>query len=1125
MSPITFDELAALTTKPGATVHPITDEQRAIVDSPLAPSIVTAGAGSGKTHTMMLRILWLVANEGVAPAEVLGLTFTRKAAGELRERVEGGLARLRAAGKIDFDEFNLPQVSTYNSYASEIYKQYALLVGREPDALLLDEPSAFSLMRSVVLAADDGGLDTLGTTAVGSVASTALKVARAMRENGRSAEEVIAYTTEVKGHADLVEANSSKPLTQTLRTTNLQLERLDQLAVYARLAETYQARKAELGAIEFSDQVAYAAQIIALDPAIAEEVRGDIRQVILDEYQDTSVGQTRLFSDLFRGHAVMAVGDPKQSIYAWRGASAANMKRFAEDFAIGANYHRFTLTTSWRNDREILRVANQIAAPLPAGERGEELRPSPAAGEGEVRIHHYLTEPDEARHVAEWFAGKLAAEPQATGVILVRARSSMAAFAKALQESGVPHQVLGLGGLVRTPEVVDLTALLRAAADEYAGSELLRVLLGARFELGLADAHQLTTLADALTRLGADGRQLTPERRQAMRNDVRDDETGTSLAEALEFVRTATSETVRRFIPDLTQEGERRLRDAGALISEIRGAMDLPLVEWVTTTIARSGLRVETTANPRNLVAGANLDAFVDAVVQYAAAVPAADVHEFLDWLELTFRDDQLSEYSPTPPREGVVQLTTIHSAKGLEWDYVALGTLAKGRLPKPEGANQLVGSGELPNALREDREDLPQLPLRKIVTDDDLKWHFKAEVSHDRGYSANEREAPYATQKFLQRIREDRRLAYVAMTRARHGLFLTSSRWKPGAKTPMTPSMFQLELCTELPLEHTEFDAPWARIDDAPVTFDLEQTDDDIAAIKKALATNPLDGDDTPQAWPQAPMAARDLAQARELADEVRTAAASDATASGYDELIDLLLAEREQAGGAPELRLPSRFGASLLHDLFDDPAAIARNAARPMPTRPYRATLVGNLFHSWVESLYQDVAGGGAALEGADLDDADFTSASMAQLDDADRELLERLQGTFLTSRFTADGRRPVAVELPVDAPLGEFTIVNKIDAVYRDADGAVEIVDWKTGRAPCTDAERRGREYQLMSYAHAYAASFDVPLELIRATLYYVAEDVELSVRDLLGSEELLLRLRAAQRQVAGGGETAR
>lgn len=1122
MSPITFEQLAELTTKPGATVYPITEEQRQIVDSPLAPTIVTAGAGSGKTHTMMLRILWLVANRGVAPSEVLGLTFTRKAAGELRERVEAGLERLRLAGHIDVDEFNLPQVSTYNSYASDIYKQYALLVGREPDALLLDEPSAFSLMRSVVLASEDAGLEGLGTTSVGSVAASALKIARAMRENGRTAAEVADYAAEVATRADEIEGRSAKPFTQALRTTNLQLERLDQLAIYARLAEVYEARKVELGAIEFTDQVAYAAQIIALDPAIAEEVRGATRQVILDEYQDTSVGQTRLFAELFGRQAVMAVGDPKQSIYAWRGASAANMKRFAADFANGSEYHQFTLTTSWRNDREILRVANTIAAPLPATERGEELKAAASAGEGEVHVRHFLTEPDEAKHVAQWFASKLEQVPDATGAVLVRARSSMAAYAQALHDAGVPHQVIGLGGLVRTPEVVDLTSLLRAAADEYAGSELLRLLLGARFELGLADVHQLSELAGALTRLGADGRKLDEQRSRAVRDDIRDTESGTSLAEALEFVRTATSETVRRFVPELTEEGERRLRDAGTLISRVRGAMDLPLVDWVTTTISLSRLRVETAANPRNAVAVANLDAFVDAVVQYASAVPVADVHEFLDWLELTFRDDQLAEYAPAPPKEGIVQLTTIHSAKGLEWDYVALGNLAKGKLPGPQGANQLVGSGQLPNALREDRADLPYLPLSKIETGEDLKEQFKAVLMHDRDGAGNEREQSFVTQKFLQLIREDRRLAYVAMTRAKHGLLLTSARWKPGLKNSSTPSMFQLELRDPLPLEHTQFDAPWARVDDQPVVFTLAQLDaekdDDLKAIKDALSTNPLEGDALPQAWPPAPMARDDLATTAEIANQVGAAAESATVESPYDELIQLLVAEREQANTPPELRLPARFGASLLHDLFDDPSTIARNAARPMPSRPYRATLVGNLFHSWVESLYEDVAGGGAALEGADLDDADFTSASLTQLDDDDRQRLEQLQSTFLASRFTAGGRRPSAVELPVDAPLGEFTVVNKIDAVYRDADGTIEIVDWKTGRAPRTAEERRGREYQLMSYAHAYAASFDEPIERIRATLYYVTDDLEISVTELLSVDELVALLREAQGRVA-------
>jgi DNA helicase-2/ATP-dependent DNA helicase PcrA len=1111
---LTFAELAELTTEPGKPVYPITEEQQAIVDAPLAPALVTAGAGSGKTHTMMLRILWLVANRGIAPSQILGLTFTRKAAGELRERVEQGLERLRRAGRIDVDEFNLPQVSTYNSYASGIYQQYALLVGREPDAMLLDEPSAFSLMRQVVLDSDEPALGRLDTTSVASIARGALGITRAMRENGRTLADVEAHAEEVLGQMRELGGSDFELFTKELREKNVRPDRFERLVLSARLGEEYQRRKRELGYVEFSDQVAYAAQIVSLDEGIAAEVRGELQQVILDEYQDTSVGQTTLFADLFRGRAVMAVGDPKQSIYAWRGASAANMKRFPYDFARGGDCGAYTLTTSWRNDRAVLELANTIAGNLPAGERGAQLVASPSADKGDVAVRHLLTDADEAAAVAEWFKGHLAANPEATGAILVRTRRPMSMFAEALRAADVPHQIIGLGGLLRTPEIVDLTALLRAAADEYAGNEVLRLLFGARFELGLADIDALTGLAKKLSRRGADSKELADAERAAMRADLRDGETGVSLAEALEFVRTARDATVESWASTLTAEGRARLREAAQLLHEVRSRMDLPLVDWVTQTIELSRLADEATANPRLLAGRANLDAFVNAIADYASSVPSSDIHEFLDWLELTFAENQLSEFAPTPPKRGVVQLTTIHSSKGLEWDHVAVVQLANGKLPNSDGKHSLISSGELPNALREDRDDLPHFPLEKIETLDDLKAQFKLTVDDDTDTSLDESKASYSTQRMLQLVREDRRLAYVAFTRAKHGLLLTSSRWQQGKSRPLTPSPFLLELRPSIELEHTERDAAWATIDGAPVVFTSALDSDDLKELNKQLSANPLAGEAEVRAWPAPPMRADHLAQLHELADAVELARGDDAATSKYDELTTMLLAERERDERGPALQLPRRFGASLLHDLFDDPAAIAQNAARPMPQRPYRATLVGNLFHSWVEGLYREVAGGGAALEGADFDDPDFADAQLTQLGDDDRQQLEQLQATFLASRFTADGRRPDAVELPVDTPLGEYTIVNKIDAVYVEPDGTVEIVDWKTGRAPTTDDERAGRELQLMSYAHAYSAAYDVPLERIRATLYSVAHDREISVREVLGADALLQRLRAAE-----------
>src|SRR4029453_417269 len=151
------------------------------------------------------------------------------------------------------------------------------------------------------------------------------------------------------------------------------------------LADAYAAAKRERGHVEFSDQVALALAIGERHPEVVAAHRERARTVLLDEYQDTSVVQTRLLSTLFRGHSVMAVGDPDQSIYGWRGASAANLARFSGDFAVGGSAAGvYDLSTSWRNPGVVLDAANAIIEPLDAGIPKAPLAPSPFAGAGRL---------------------------------------------------------------------------------------------------------------------------------------------------------------------------------------------------------------------------------------------------------------------------------------------------------------------------------------------------------------------------------------------------------------------------------------------------------------------------------------------------------------------------------------------------------------------------------------------------------------------------------------------------------------------------------------------------------------------------------------------------------------------
>lgn len=1108
---VTHEDIAK-TLSPKGQLHLPTEEQRAIIESSLDPALVVAGAGSGKTQTMMLRILWLIANEGVSPQQILGLTFTRKAAGELRERIETGLDGLRQAGLITIDEFDVPQVSTYNSYANTIYSQYALLVGRDPDSILLDDPGSFSLIREVLLEHDDDALRDLEKPSIGHMSGVALNVARGMREMRLDASAVASRVEPV------IERLRSLPGRETIATQNI-VDRLGKLKLYAGIADRYEARKREAGVVEFSDQVATAAEILELDPSIAGELREQAQVVILDEYQDTSVGQIRLLSTLFKGHSVKAVGDPKQSIYGWRGASAANMKRFGDDFYGTRPGQKFELSVSWRNDQRILAAANRVAGELPEAVGAKELGPRTGAHEGTVEHAYLLTDGDEGNHIAQWFRELLVeAEDgkERTAAVLVRARAHMAIIAKALAEADVPHQVLGLGGLFKTPEIVDLNSILRAATDEHAGSELMRILVGAQFEVGLRDIVTLNEIARAQSRRDANGQALTKAQIQAERNDAKTEDRGVSLVDALDILRSAKPGTFRGW--GLSELGEQRLREAGDLLHDIRARLTLPLTELVSYTIRRSRLDIETVANPNIAVGRANLDAYLDAIVSYTAANPAADIHEFLDWVELAESNDKHAEVTDVTEKKGVVQLTTMHSAKGLEWDYVSIAQLNDKVLPNPKNSTTWIPSDELPYELRDDHRDLPQFDWEHAESLDDIKAELKEDKTRVLPPPIGERPS-FAAQKRTHQLNEDRRLAYVAVTRARQKLLLTGSRWRGRNSKPFWPSEFLFEMVGDVTLDCPPGSEPYALIEDQPVVFTATQDGEDRKTINAFLSINPNEGGSY-QVWPRPPIAKPRLERLRSSADRIETLVADEVSGQHeYDQLIDLLTAERQNRREDAQLKLPERFGASLLHDLLKDPVAIARQRRRPMPQEPFRATLIGNLFHSWVESLYTDVGGGGTMLEGADLDDEDRGTTGLAAAGDDDKARLEQFKQTFLGSRFAVDGKRPSAVELAINSPLGEHTIVGKLDAVYIDDEtGAIEIVDWKTGRSPRTETEREGRELQLMCYAHAYSAGFDVPLEQIRATLYYVSSDEEITVDNMLSREALIQKLEEAQQKVA-------
>lgn len=314
--------------------YDLTDEQVAAVEnaSVTEPALVVAGAGSGKTELMSVRVPWLVANGYALPQEILGLTFTRKAAAELSKRVFESLVKLRDVSDLWPEglpvDFTPPTISTYNSYANGLFRDFALQLGYEADAIQLTDATQFQLARkflfenAATIAPEILELDFTPDILIKNV----VELSQSMTENLVTSDQTTAYLDQVIAHIEaLVKAEGENIDEKSAKEAIALPEKLRKTKVTAVLAEAFLRYKLREGKIDYSDQVGLAEKAVREIPAVALRERATYKQILLDEYQDTSYLQTRLLAGLFKDHPVFAVGDPNQSIYGWRGASARTL--------------------------------------------------------------------------------------------------------------------------------------------------------------------------------------------------------------------------------------------------------------------------------------------------------------------------------------------------------------------------------------------------------------------------------------------------------------------------------------------------------------------------------------------------------------------------------------------------------------------------------------------------------------------------------------------------------------------------------------------------------------------------------------------------------------------------------
>jgi DNA helicase-2/ATP-dependent DNA helicase PcrA len=1082
-----LDTPEALQRLTGST-YPLSEQQFAAVTAPLEPQVVIAGAGSGKTTVMAARVVWLVATGLVAPHEVLGLTFTTKATHELATRIRGSLRAagiLRPAGErpadrdTEAEEPEEPTVATYNAYAASLLTEHGLRIGHEPDTRVIADASRYQLAARVV--ARHRGTVELLSDHPKTVIDNLLALDSAMSEHLVTPDDVRAFQDRHRGAVQ--EALAAETLKTKIAEVAKVLNTFGRREELLGLVESYRATKRDLGLMDFSDQIELGARLADVQPEVGALERGKYHVVLLDEYQDTSVAQALMLSRLFsgpdestgRGHAVSAVGDPNQAIYGWRGASVSNIVGFGQDFprADGsADVATYPLSVNRRSDTRILQAANDLAAPLYRQFTSvRELEPPPHAEDGTVRVAVHRSSVDELG----WLPKQVIAahETMETSAwreigVLTRDNAHAAEVFDALTRAEIPVEIVGLQGLLRLPEVAEVVATLTLLHDLTANAELLTLLTGPRWAVGSRDLALLGRRARHLTRF------TEPRERERLRDLAEELEAAVSGADPTEVV--SLSDALED--PgegDYSTEARDRFTLLAGELRYLRAHAGEPLLDLVRRIIDTTGIDVElaSSVSPAAQARRDNLDLFVKAVAEFQAVDGSVTLPALLAYLQA--EDEYGSGLDVATPTEAdSVKLLTVHRSKGLEWDAVFLVGVAEGRFPTGTTRTKwLNGPAVLPNPLRGDARDLPALG----------------------GWSAAELKQ-FAEDSKAHELQEELRLGYVALTRARHLLVVSSYCWSPQRKTPLGPS----------PYQHTLRDS-LARWGDEP---ELWEDKPDKGSL------NPLDELSSGLPWPMEAHAgeverrlrAAELVQealARRAAGDTGDAGDVDdgldmveaATVQEWDAELDRLLVEaRRDRADEVSVPLPSSLSATALVRLREDPDALAAELARPMPRRPSPSARFGTRFHAWVEARF-----GQQEL----MDPDELPGRGDAEIDDDEdlRALVERFeQGAF------AD-RTPVAVEPPFALVLDGQVVRGRIDAVYAeqvDGEDGFLVVDWKTNRAQTADP------LQLAVYRLAWAELAGVPVARVRAAFYYVrtgdlVEPVGLQSRGEL--EALLLR----------------